>query len=69
MAFLDKVIEFPLDNKKTVVIMDNLAIHKLVAVTNKLQEAGISIMYTPVSSSSLNPIGKLFDKFIIQLIF
>ncbi len=45
-----------------VVVMDNLAAHKVDGVRQAIAAAGASILYLPPYSPDLNPIGQLFAK-------
>ena len=45
-----------------VVVMDNLAAHKVAGVREALQAAGASVLYLPPYSPDLNPIEQLFAK-------
>ncbi len=45
-----------------VVVMDNLAAHKVGGVREAIQAAGASVLYLPPYSPDLNPIEQLFAK-------
>ena len=45
-----------------VVVMDNLAAHKVAGVHEAIAAAGASILYLPPYSPDLNPIEKMFSK-------
>jgi transposase len=45
-----------------VVVMDNLAAHKVTGVREALRAAGASVLYLPPYSPDLNPIEQLFAK-------
>jgi transposase len=45
-----------------IVVMDNLASHKVVGVREAIEEVGASIWYLPAYSPDLNPIEKLWAK-------
>ena len=45
-----------------VVVMDNLAAHKVAGVTKAIQAVGASVMYLPPYSPDLNPIEQVFAK-------
>ena len=47
---------FPKENTRTVLIMDNAKIHKNAKVKRYIYKRGWSILFLPPSSSSLNPI-------------
>jgi transposase len=45
-----------------IVVMDNLASHKVVGVLEAIEEVGASVWYLPPYSPDLNPIEKLWSK-------
>ena len=45
-----------------VVVMDNLAAHKVAGVDEAIRAAGASVLYLPPYSPDLNPIEQLFAK-------
>ena len=45
-----------------IVVMDNLASHKVVGIREAIEQAGASIWYLPPYSPDLNPIEKLWAK-------
>ena len=45
-----------------VVVMDNLAAHKVAGVREAIQAVGASVLYLPPYSPDLNPIEQLFAK-------
>src|SRR4028119_1982050 len=45
-----------------VVVMDNLAAHKVAGVAEAIRAAGASLMYLPPYSPDLNPIEQVFAK-------
>jgi transposase len=45
-----------------IVVMDNLASHKVVGVREAIEEVGASIWYLPAYSPDLNPIEKMWAK-------
>jgi transposase len=45
-----------------VVIMDNLAVHKVVGVRKAIEDVGASLKYLPAYSPDLNPIEMAFSK-------
>lgn len=45
-----------------VVVMDNLAAHKVAGITEAIRAAGASLLYLPAYSPDLNPIEQLFAK-------
>lgn len=46
-----------------VVIMDNLASHKVAGVRQAIEQAGAEVLYLPPYSPDLNPIETVFSKF------
>jgi len=63
-AFLAYVRQFLAPELKPgdVVVMDNLAAHKVVGVREAVKAAGASILYLPPYSPDLNPIEQVFAK-------
>jgi len=63
-AFLAYVQQFLAPELKPgdVVVMDNLAAHKVAGVAEAIRAAGASLMYLPPYSPDLNPIEQLFAK-------
>jgi transposase len=63
-AFLAYVTQFlaPVLRSGDVVVMDNLAAHKVAGVQDAIRAAGASILYLPPYSPDLNPIEQLFAK-------
>src|SRR4028119_866313 len=49
-------------NPGDVVVMDNLAAHKVAGVAEAIRAAGASLMYLPPYSPDLNPIEQAFAK-------
>lgn len=45
-----------------IVVMDNLAAHKVAGIRDAIQAAGASLLYLPPYSPDLNPIEQLFSK-------
>jgi len=45
-----------------VVVLDNLAAHKVAGVREKIEAAGASLLYLPPYSPHLNPIEQVFAK-------
>lgn len=45
-----------------IVVMDNLASHKVAGVREAIEEVGASVWYLPPYSPDLNPIEKLWSK-------
>jgi len=63
-AFLAYVEQFlvPVLSPDDVVVMDNLAAHKLAGVEKAIRDKGASVMYLPPYSPDLNPIEQAFAK-------
>lgn len=63
-AFRAYVVQFlaPTLSPGDVVVMDNLAAHKVVGVREAIAAAGASILYLPPYSPDLNPIEQTFAK-------
>ena len=54
--------QVPLPNpRRTVLVMDNHNVHRTQELQDYVNGKGISILMLPPSSSSLNPVGKLFS--------
>ena len=60
-TFLDHVL-VPALKPGDVVVMDNLAAHKVAAVREKVEAAGATVLYLPPYSPDLNPIEKMWSK-------
>lgn len=60
-AYVEQVLA-PALGKGDVVVMDNLAAHKVDGVRQAIAAAGASILYLPPYSPDLNPIEQLFAK-------
>lgn len=60
-TFLDHVL-VPALRPGDVVVMDNLAAHKVAAVRDKVEAAGATVLYLPPYSPDLNPIEKMWSK-------
>ncbi len=52
----------PVLNQGDIVIMDNLATHKVARVKSIIEKAGASLMYLPPYSPDFNPIEMVFAK-------
>src|SRR3546814_10586994 len=63
-AFRAYVEQFlvPTLSKGDVVVMDNLAAHKVAGVREAIAAVGASILYLPPYSPDLNPIEQMFAK-------
>ena len=48
---------------RDLVIMDNLASHKVAGVRNAIEQTGAEVVYLPPYSPDLNPIETVFSKF------
>ena len=64
LAFLDHVLIPALRTSKpdAVVVMDNLSAHKARAVRERLEAAGLELLYWPRSSPDLSPIEPMWSK-------
>jgi transposase len=60
-TFLDFVLA-PALRPGDVVVMDNLAAHKVAAVRETVEAAGATVLYLPPYSPDLNPIEKMWSK-------
>ena len=60
-TFLDFVL-VPALRPGDVVVMDNLAAHKVAAVREAVEAAGATVLYLPPYSPDLNPIEKMWSK-------
>ena len=56
------MLPFDGDNSRSVLVMDNAAIHHVEAVIDLLIAAGILIRFLPPYSPDLNPIEEAFSK-------
>jgi transposase len=63
-AFLAYVVQFlaPTLSKGDVVVLDNLAAHKVAGVREVIKARGASLLYLPPYSPDLNPIEQAFAK-------
>lgn len=61
LAFLDQVL-CPQLQAGHVVVMDNLAAHKVIAVRERIEATGATLLYLPPYSPDLNPIEKCWAK-------
>ncbi len=52
----------PVLSKSDVVVMDNLAAHKVAGVREAIAAVGASVLYLPPYSPDLNPIEQMFTK-------
>ena len=60
-AYVEQVLA-PALQPGDVVVMDNLAAHKVAGVQDAIQAVGASVLYLPPYSPDLNPIEQLFAK-------
>ena len=60
-AYVDQMLA-PALAPGDVVVLDNLAAHKVAGVREAIQAAGASLLYLPPYSPDLNPIEQLFSK-------
>ena len=61
-AYVEQVL-IPELSPGDVVVLDNLAAHKVAGVRDTIQAAGASLLYLPPYSPDLNPIEQVFAKF------
>ena len=61
-CLLSIMLPFDGDNPRSVLVMDNAAIHHVEVVTDLLTAAGILIRFLPPYSPDLNPIQEAFSK-------
>lgn len=64
VSFLEELVpKLPtIAGKENILVMDNVAFHKTMAVRSLLYDLGIKFMYTPPYTPMLNPIEELFSK-------
>jgi transposase len=62
--FLAYVLTFllPTLTKGDIVVMDNLAVHKIAGVVEAIESVGARVLYLPPYSPDLNPIEQVFAK-------
>jgi transposase len=60
-AYVEQVL-IPELSPGDVVVLDNLAAHKVVGIRKMIQAAGASLLYLPPYSPDLNPIEQVFAK-------
>jgi transposase len=65
-AYVEQVLA-PALSKGDVLVMDNLAAHKVAGVREAIAAVGASILYLPPYSPDLNPIEQVFAKFKVLL--
>jgi transposase len=66
---IDVIDQVPLPNpRRTVLVMDNHNVHRTQDLRDYVNKKGISILMLPPSSSSLNPVGKLFSSNGVNII-
>jgi transposase len=61
LAYLDQVL-CPKLRQGHVVVMDNLSVHKVDGVRQRIEACGASLLYLPPYSPDLNPIEKAWSK-------
>jgi transposase len=61
-AYVEQMLA-PALSKGDVVVLDNLAAHKVAGVAEAIRGVGASLLYLPPYSPDLNPIEQLFSKF------
>jgi len=61
LVYVDKIL-VPALKPGDVVVMDNLAAHKVQGVRTQIEAAGASLLYLPPYSPDLNPIEMAFSK-------
>lgn len=61
LAYVEQCLAPTLD-RRDIVIMDNLAAHKVAGVGEALAAVGASALYLPAYSPDLNPIEQVFSK-------
>jgi transposase len=61
LAYLEQVL-CPQLKPGDVVVMDNLAAHKVQGVRQKIEERGAKLLYLPPCSPDFNPIEKAWSK-------
>ncbi len=61
-AFLEQVL-CPTLQAGDVVVMDNLSVHKVNRVRERIEGAGAHLLYLPPYTPDLNPIQKAWSKF------
>jgi transposase len=61
LAYVEQCL-VPILKKRDVVIMDNLACHKVPGVVEAIDAAGAKALYLPPYSPDLNPIEQVFSK-------
>lgn len=62
LAYVEQCL-VPTLKRKDIVIMDNLAAHKVAGIREAIKAAGATLRYLPQYSPDLNPIEMLFSKF------
>ena len=53
--FLEHILDWPLDSRKAVIVMDNAKWHHNPANKELIEESGLSLMYLPPGGSEFNP--------------
>jgi len=60
-AYIEQFLA-PTLSKGDVVVMDNLAVHKVAGIREAIEAVGATILYLPPYSPDLNPIEQMFAK-------
>ena len=61
LTYVEKILA-PTLNEKDIVIMDNLAAHKMSAIVTAIEATGAEVRFLPPYSPDLNPIEKMWSK-------
>jgi transposase len=61
LTYVDQVL-VPVLKPKDIVVLDNLAAHKVPAVARRIRKAGAGVWYLPPYSPDYNPIEKIWAK-------
>lgn len=61
LVYVEKIL-VPTLSSGDIVVMDNLAAHKVLGVRSLIEQAGASLLYLPPYSPDLNPIELVFSK-------
>lgn len=61
LAYIEQIL-VPTLSPGDIVVMDNLAAHKVAGIREAIEAAGASLMYLPPYSPDLNPIEQVFSK-------
>ena len=58
IKFVRQLCRWAIDPKKTVLVMDNMSYHRSKELKKLCSDKSTGILFTPPSSSDLNPVGK-----------